>query len=375
MKKIITSMLILSLSLSLFACQNNENVTVNDAQKREMHDTNQDVSIQYEDSGFTNLPIKASTDIFAMDTVMTLSVYSDTKEKAKKALTFGAKELYQLDNLLSTNIVTSELYKINENGKGTFSNDGKILMKRSKELYEKTQGIFNIAIYPIVKAWGFTTDSFQVPSEKTLKDLLSISDFNLVDYNATTGDVSFKKQNMGIDFGGIAKGYASNRLMEIFKANGITSALVSLGGNVQLLGKKPNGQDFVVAIQNPNNPEDYFCTLKANDEAVITSGAYQRFFEDKGKIYHHIIDPKTASPANKGLTSVSIITKDGALGDSLATTLYILGKDKAIEFWQAHSNEFDMVLVDNQNHVYISENLKDRYTDNHFATPTIVRKA
>lgn len=374
MKKLITYSLLLSLSLSLIGCGNATNQPSERAvEKREKHEENKNLTIQYEDSGYQNMPIKASVDVFAMDTVMLLTVYSDAKEKAQKALNEAAQELFRLDNYLSTNITTSELYEINTKGQGTFSEEGKALLKKSKVFYEKTQGIFNIAIYPLVKAWGFTTDSYQVPEKSEIEALLKTSNFNEVSFDEASGKVVLEKEGMGIDFGGIAKGYASDRVMAIFKANGITSGLVSLGGNVALLGTKPDGKDFVVGVQNPNNPEAYFGALKAHDCSVITSGAYQRFFEEKGKTYHHIIDPRSGYPADSGLTSVTIITKDGTLGDSYATTLFILGKEKAIAFWQNNHTDFDMILVDKENKVTITENLAPFYQDNDFAAPEIVR--
>ena len=338
------------------------------------HNLTEEIGIQYTDSQFNNLPIKATTDVFAMDTVMSLTVYSKDKETAKKALTDGAKILLELDNILSTNIVDSELYQLNKLGNMALGEDGKALMNYAQAFYQKTDGIFNIAIYPLVKAWGFTTNSFQVPSKEEVEKLLPLTQLSDVHYDETTGIIDFEKKGMGIDFGGIAKGYASQKVIAKFKEDGITSALISLGGNVHLLGKKPTGKNFIVGIQNPNNPEKHFCTIESNDESIITSGAYQRYFEKDGRLYHHIIDPRTGEPSNQDLTSVTIISKDSTLADTYSTTLYILGKEKAIAYWKAHSDEFDMVLVDKDNNVYISETLASRYQDNNFATPQIIKK-
>ena len=378
MKKILTLTLLLTLCLS--ACgtpEVNEAPSVQETpevSEKSPHNLTEEIGIQYTDSQFNNLPIKATTDVFAMDTVMNLTVYSKDKETAKKALTDGAKILLELDNTLSTNIVDSELYQLNKLGNMALGEDGKALMKSAKTFYQKTDGIFNIAIYPLVKAWGFTTNSFQVPSKEEIKKLLPLTNLNDVHYDENTGIVDFEKKGMGIDFGGIAKGYASQKVISKFKEDGITSALISLGGNVHLLGKKPTGKNFVVGIQDPNNPEEYFCTIQSNDESIITSGAYQRYFEKDGRLYHHIIDPRTGEPSNQDLTSVTIISKDSTLADTYSTTLYILGKEKAIAYWKAHSDEFDMVLVDKDNKVYISEPLALRYHDNNFATPQIIKK-
>lgn len=373
MKKKLASLLLFSLSVSLFGCMNTPQEKPGiEVEKREKHEEDQALNIIFEDSDFETLPIKASVDLFAMDTVMQLSLYAKTQEQAKKALEAAAKELFRLDNELSTNITTSQLYQLNTTGSAHFDQAGKDLMKQSITYYQKTDGLFNIAIYPIVKAWGFTTNHYQVPDTKTINKLLPLSDFNLVKFDENTGEVTLTKEAMGIDFGGIAKGYASDRVLEIFKAHKISSGLLSLGGNVALLGEKPNGSPFVVGIQNPNDPQSYFAALSLKDISVITSGDYQRFFEDKGKTYHHIIDPRTGKPANNGLRSVTIVSKNGSLGDSYATTLFILGKDGAIDFWQKHKNEFDMVLVDKDNKVTITKPLAPFYEENDFGAPEIV---
>ena len=167
---------------------------------------------------------------------------------------------------------------------------------------------------------------------------------------------------MKIDLGGIAKGYTSSRIMDIFKENGITSGLVNLGGNVQALGTKTDGSNWRVAVQSPDDTEDYLGVLSIQDKAVITSGGYERYFEQDGVTYHHIIDPKTGYPAKNGLVSVTIVSSDGTLADGLSTSLFIMGEEKAAEFWKAHSNEFEAIFVTDDGTIYVTEGLKDSFT-------------
>lgn len=134
---------------------------------------------------------------------------------------------------------------------------------------------------------------------------------------------------MKVDFGGIAKGYTSASVMEIFKECGVTSGLVSLGGNVQALGSKIDGSSWKVAVQNPDSEENYLGVLSIKDKAVITSGGYERYLKN-GKVYHHIIDPSTGYPANSGLKSVTIVSNDGTLADGLSTSLFIMGLKKQL---------------------------------------------
>lgn len=144
-------------------------------------------------------------------------------------------------------------------------------------------------------------------------------------------EVTLNKEGMKIDLGGIAKGYTSSKVMDIFKENGISSAVISLGGNVQTLNGKPDGSDWRVAVENPADTGSYIGVLSIKDKAVITSGGYERYFKQDGKTYHHIIDPANGYPANNGLTSVTIVSDDGTLADGLSTSLFIMtGKSTEI---------------------------------------------
>ena len=302
---------------------------------------------------------EASKDIFAMDTYMTVTAYG---ENAQDAVDAAEAEIERLDTLLSTGNADSEIAKLNEQKSATLSEDGGYLVKRALELNKETDGAFDIAIYPVMEAWGFPTQNFRVPSADELADLLKHVDASKILYDADTRKISFEDEQIKIDLGGIAKGYTSSRIMEIFKENGIESGLVNLGGNVQALGTKTDGSNWRVAVQSPDDTEDYLGVLSIQDKAVITSGGYERYFEQDGVTYHHIIDPKTGYPAENGLVSVTIVSEDGTLADGLSTSLFVMGKEKATEFWRAHSDKFDAVLVTDDGTIYVTEGLKDSFT-------------
>lgn len=139
------------------------------------------------------------------------------------------------------------------------------------------------------------------------------------------------------------------------------SGLVNLGGNVQALGTKTDGSKWRVAVQNPQDTDQYIGVLSIQDKAVITSGGYERYFEQDGKTYHHIIDPKTGYPAENGLISVSIVTADGTLADGLSTSVFIMGKEVATEYWRAHSDEFDMILMTDDRKIYVTEGIANSF--------------
>ena len=184
-----------------------------------------------------------------------------------------------------------------------------------------------------------------------------------IEFDEKSSSIKLGK-NMKIDLGGIAKGYTSSRVMQIFKDCGVTSGLVSLGGNVQALGTKTDGTDWQIAIENPDKSSDYIGVVSVKDKAVITSGGYERYFEKNGKTYHHILDPKTGYPAESGLKSVTIVSDNGTLADALSTSLFVMGKEKALDYWREHKNEFDTVLVEDNGNITITDGLKKVFKSN-----------
>ena len=310
-----------------------------------------------------------SRDIFAMDTYMTLTAYG---KNAKKALDEAVDEINNIEQLVSTGIDSSEVSQINKNGKGSVSETTGYLIKRSKEIYDSTNGVFDITIYPIMQAWGFPTENYRVPGKKELKKLRGLMGADHVLYDEKKQEVTLNKEGMKIDLGGIAKGYTSSKVMDIFEENGISSAVISLGGNVQTLNGKPDGSDWRVAVENPADTGSYIGVLSIKDKAVITSGGYERHFKQDGKTYHHIIDPATGYPANNGLTSVTIVSDDGTLADGLSTSLFIMGPEKAQKYWKEHSDEFDTILVKDDGSILVSEGLADYFTSE--SDFTIIKK-
>lgn len=301
-------------------------------------------------------PASDTREIFAMDTVMAVTAYGDRAEEAVKA---AEEEINRLDALFSVGNGDSDIARLNADKSAMISKETCELISRSKELYNSTDGALNIAVYPLMEAWGFTSGEYRIPEEDELAALLSCMDVNEIALDSNTGEVKLPQQ-MGIDLGAVAKGYTSSRLMDIFISYDITSAIVSLGGNVQILGAKPDGSKWRVAIENPfsEDGQEYAGILEIQDQAVITSGAYERYFEQDGKSYHHILDPATGYPAENGLASVTIVSDDGTLADALSTALFVMGKDRAVAYWQEHADRFEVILIENSGKMTISEGLE-----------------
>ena len=300
-----------------------------------------------------------SRDIFAMDTYMTVSAYGDHGEKAVDA---AVKEIQRLDALLSTGKESSEVSELNGNNGGKLSADTNALMAAALDLYESTDHVFDITIYPVMKLWGFTDQNYKVPSDGDLKAALKLVDASTLDYDKAKKSVAFTVDGTQIDFGGIAKGYTSASVAKLYRDLGVTSGLVNLGGNVQAVGFKPDGTEWRIGIQDPVDAESMLGVVSIHDAAVITSGGYERNFEEDGVVYHHIIDPSTGYPADSGLISVSIVSEDGTLADGLSTSLFIMGKEKAAEYWRAHQKDFDFVLCEKDGTLVVSNGLRDKFS-------------
>ena len=308
---------------------------------------------------------------FAMDTIMSLKYYGDAE------LTEEAKQMVEeLEDRLSITKPESEISRVNASEETILSEDTFHLLETALQLCELTDGALDITVYPVVREWGFTTGSYRVPEEEELEKLLE-----LVDYSAAVldeDDMTIRlPEGMMADLGSVAKGWTGDHLLELFAENGVESALVNLGGNVQTLGRKPDGSFWKVAVQDPGS-DGYLGVLSIENEAVVTSGGYERYFEEDGKTYWHIIDPATGYPAESGLLSVTIVGNQGVICDALSTALFVMGREKAEAFWLDNEDlAFDFILATDDGDVIISEGLEGRFKtmdDYAKADVTVVRR-
>lgn len=261
-----------------------------------------------------------TADIFAMDTIISLEVYGKSSETAM-------------------NEMRSEIKRLDEKFKpdSDFSDDAetKALIKKADEISDFSYGSFDIRLGEVMKLWGFRDKNYRIPTESEIDAALS---------------------EKSLDFGGIAKGYAGDRLREICEANGIESGILTLGGNVVAIGKRTDGNLWRVGIAHPENPSDYVGYVEVLDKSVVTSGGYQRYFEKDGKRYHHIIDPKTGKPSESDLLSVTVISKDGTLADALSTAFFVLGKEKTLEIYNSKKVDFEAVLINLDGEITVTDN-------------------
>ena len=247
-------------------------------------------------------------DVFAMDTYMSMKAYGDN---AETALSKAENLIVRLENELSVTNPESCISKLNSaNGSVVeVSRSAADIIKKAVEIGNATNGALDITIYPLLKEWGFTTENYKIPDKDTIARLLDktgYKDIILDDLNVTI------PEDYCIDLGALAKGYTSDKIMDTMKENGVGCGIVSLGGNVQAIGSKPDGSLWKVAVRDPFSPDTDMCILEIADKAVITSGNYERFFiGDDGMQYFHIIDPSDGFPADNGLVSVTVIGESG----------------------------------------------------------------
>ena len=308
--------------------------------------------------------------VYAMDTVMNLTVYG---EKAASALENAEKELHTLDGaVLSRTAEGSELSALNAaNGETvSYAADDPLpeLIETALAISEATDGAFDPTLAPVLDAWGFTKETRRVPSSDELAALLARTGRDKIALEKTADGYSVAlSDGAQLDLGGIAKGYAADLLRAQLEKEGVTSATLDLGGDVFVMGKKSDGSDWRIAVKDPADTESYLGIVSASDAFIVTSGVYERYFEENGVRYHHILDPKTGCPAESGLVSVTVLCKNGAWADALSTACFVLGTDKALALRDdlaAQGVDFELVFVTDDGRVLYTGGLAAAFTPN-----------
>lgn len=298
--------------------------------------------------------------IFAMDTVMSLTVYGSRGDEAVEEAT---ALIYHLQTSLSATDEASPIYALNHGGGAWTSIDGEVLdlLEESKQLCALTGGALDITAYPAVQAWGFISKDYRVPGDEELEELAGRIDYTALELDPEGGRARLP-EGMEVELGAVAKGYTGDRLAQLMAQLGVESAIFSLGGNVQAVGSKPDGSPWRVAIQDPDG-QGNLAVVEVTDRAVVTSGGYQRFFEQDGVTYWHILDPDTAAPARTGLKSVTVIGPEGLVCDGLSTALFVLGEEQGTQFWREHPDlGVEVVFVREDGSVSITAGLESAFT-------------
>ena len=296
-----------------------------------------------------------------MGTAITISIY-DTKDE--KILDKAFDRIREIEKLTSINIENTEIDKINKNAgkKVKVSDDTYKIIKSGHEYSKLSQGSYDISIGPLVDIWNIGDENAKVPSEEEINKALSYINYKDIELNYETKEVMLKNENMKIDLGSIAKGYAADEVVKLLKSEKIERAIIDLGGNVYALGEKEENQKWTIGIQDPFKERgNVVGSLDISNQAVVTSGIYERFLEVDGQKYHHILNPKTGYPYETDIEGVSIIADNAIDADAISTLVFTKGLKQGMEFIEGKDG-VEAIFIGTDKKVYISSGIKGNFS-------------
>lgn len=302
-------------------------------------------------------------EVYAMDTIMNLTAYG---KEAQAGLDAAESVILAMDAMLNPELPTSTVYAINHAQGNSVVISAQIakMINTAYTVYNQSGGALDLTLYPLIKRWGFVDKKYYKPTEEEIAAELSKLCFDKLTLTSfpASGSYAVTLPEYGqLSFGAVAKGCAAENAIDAMRQAGVTSGIVSLGGNVQTLGTKPDGSLWKVAIQDPEDLENIVGVLSVGETAVVTSGPYQRYFTVKGAVYHHILNPATGNPSGSALRSVTIICEDGTMADCLSTAMFVLGESRALNYWRANGG-FEMVLVTTDDRIVCTKGLMEEFT-------------
>ncbi len=302
---------------------------------------------------------------FFMDTVIGVTLYTEDTAKAN-ALFDGCRALLgELDRLWSRRESTSEIAAFNASAEGLNTPDARTLalISSALDVAKKTNGAFDPTVTPLIDLWEAAGESGVLPTDAALNRALALVGFERV--QITEGRIEKTDPTVTLDLGGIGKGAAIQALLELLESSNVEGGLITFGSNVATFGKKPDGEPFRIALRDPKATGATVGVLQLEaGEVLSVSGDYERYVTVNGKRYHHILDPASGYPAESGLSSVAVITFDGALADALSTALLVMGKDRALEFYRSGAYSFEAILIGSDGSLTTTAGLGTAFTPN-----------
>ncbi len=268
-----------------------------------------------------------------MDTMVELRFSESSAKPGSQIEEEVLNEIERLEMLFSRSIDTSDVSRINAAAGKTpvqVSDEVLYVTGRAVKYAEVSDGKFDPTVGPLVDLWGFLGQEYRVPSAAEVENVLPLVDYNLVEIAPEQSAVYLTQENMVLELGGVAKGYIVDRALEILNASGVEHAFINAGGDIGLIGSNPDGDPWRIGGTHPREHGEIIAVISASGGSVVTSGDYQRSFEEDGIKYHHILDPDTGLPARK-LASVTIIAETATEADALSTAVFVLGPDKGLD--------------------------------------------
>ncbi|MNZ37106.1 Thiamine biosynthesis lipoprotein ApbE precursor [compost metagenome] len=306
----------------------------------------------------------AARQYYIFGTVVNIKLYDDAK--AQEHLDHIDTMLKTLDEELSRTLESSQLYEVNkEAGKQPVevSEDTMAVVKRSITYAEESGGLFDPTVGGLVDLWDIGNGGEHVPDPKDLQRELSLVGYKDIVLDEAKQTVFLKRPGMVLDLGGIGKGYAADVVAEYLREEGVTSALVDLGGSsIIVIGSKPNGDNWNIGLQDPDSTRGISVgTIRLNDQVIDTSGIYERYFIENGVMYHHILDPRTGAPAQNNLKSVTILAGNAMDADALSTFVYIMGLEEGLQYIEDLNDNTEAMFITTDDKIYVTSGLKDSF--------------
>ena len=298
---------------------------------------------------------------YIMGTIITQKIYAEDSEIAADKV---VEELRKIEQKMSFFYADSDVSKINAAAGIDYADVSEETLKvieTAKEYSVISRGAFDVTIAPLVKSWGINTQDQKIPSQYEIGQLLNLVNYRDIKIDKIRSKVKLSKKGQKIDLGGIAKGYAADMAIKIYKNMQVSSAMINIGGNVMTLGNKPDNTLWQIGVQNPfGKANENAAIIAIADKSVVTSGDYQRYFEYQGKRYHHIIDPRTGHPVDTDISSATIIADKSIDADGLSTPIFMAGIKEAIDTLNK-TTSVDAVLIDNKGRIYATKGLKNSF--------------
>lgn len=298
---------------------------------------------------------------FLMDTLVRVRIHD---ENSDQVLEEALNKLGYLEKLFSKTIEDSDINKINSNAgvKPVEVNEETYnLLEEANNFAEITGGVFDPTIGPLVSLWGIGTEDEQIPTEEEIEETLDKIDYKKIEFQEDN-KIFLTDEDMSLDLGAIAKGYAADYVINYLNEKDVDSAFINMGGNVSVHRDKVDGSLWKVGIQDPvRNRGNIIAAIEGEDISVVTSGNYERYFMEDGVRYHHIINPETGYPARKGIISSTVISNNSSYADALSTSFYILGVEKSFQIAKG-MEDVNIVLITEDDKAYVSEELKGEIT-------------
>ncbi|MFW5994747.1 MAG: FAD:protein FMN transferase [Spirochaetia bacterium] len=299
-----------------------------------------------------------------LGTTSIITIYDDSiPEDAFERYFSRVEEIQNRMSINESDYDDTEVLQINRNAGEQaveVSSDTFHVIQQGKEWGRVTDGVFDISVTPLVRLWGIGTSSEQVPSEEAREEALSHIDFRDVELNESEQSVYLKDEGMGIDVGGIAKGFAVDEIVSMMSEDGIEGAIVDFGGDLYTIGTRPNGDPWRIGIQHPSGRrQELLAVITSSNESVVTSGPYERYFEgDDGERYHHIFDIETGAPARSGLVSATVIGPEALAADVLSTTIFVMGLEEGAALIESLP-DYEAVFATEDGGVYATGDVAD----------------